>query len=72
LLANGGCAASTVVSGIGSPFSLSDVATFVVATAGGAFQGSSTVTVTVPEPTSIALVGLALLGVGVISRRRKA
>jgi hypothetical protein len=28
--------------------------------------------VTIPEPTSIALVGLALLGAGVASRRRQA
>jgi hypothetical protein len=69
---NGGCSVSTLVSGIGSTFSLSDVATFVVAAAGDTFQGSSTVSVTVPEPTSLTLVGLALLGGGVISRRRKA
>ena len=31
-----------------------------------------TLSLVIPEPTSLALVGLALLGAGVVSRRRKA
>ncbi len=34
------------------------------------FSGDN-LTLTVPEPATLALVGLALLGAGVVSRRRK-
>lgn len=73
--AGGGCSAAADITTVGAIFSLSDVATYFVAVSGGNFQTSSTVTATtvatVPEPPSVALVSLALLGAGIFSRRRK-
>jgi hypothetical protein len=76
LIAAGGCTTSGVVNGIGAVFSLSDVATYFVAQANGDFQASSTVTATaatasVPEPGSLALVGIAAAAFAVVRRRTR-
>ena len=72
LVTAGGCAASTMVSGIGANFSLRNFATYNVVAANDTWQGSSTVRVMmVPEPASTALVGAALVALAVVSRRRK-
>ena len=71
LLAAGGCAASTIVSGIGANFSLRNFATYNVLAANDTWAGVSSVRVTVPEPASTALVGAALVALAMVSRRRK-
>lgn len=59
--------ASNALSGLGSPFSMTLVATV---THGGAGATSFDATARVPEPATVALLGMGLLGFAVSRRRR--
>ncbi len=71
LTSGNSCSAGSLQWADGPPaqFSMTTIQTYKVA-AGGAVNATSSSVVTVPEPATLSLVGLTLLGLGFASRRR--
>jgi hypothetical protein len=62
-------------SGLTSPYAMTEVytITFAAPSGGNTYGGvSSSISIAVPEPTPIALIGAALIGLGLVKRRTRA